>query len=347
MGKNNRNHLLVIRLSAMGDVAMTVPVLHALLQQNPQLEITVLSKGFFKPMFASLPKLTFYEADVKGKHKGILGLFKLYKELKALKIDAVADVHNVLRSTILKFFFTLGGIPVSQIDKGRAEKKALTSGKEFKPLKSTQQRYVGVFKALGFDITLSSASSLPKPKLNAAVSQLVESSSNLRIGIAPFAAHEGKMYPLDLMEKVVDGLQQNNDHHIYLFGGGDKEGKILAQWQEQFVGVTSVVGGLSFEEELSLIAHLDVMLSMDSGNGHLAAMYGVPVVSLWGVTHPYTGFVPFNQPIENSLLADRKQYPLIPTSVYGNKVPSGYERVMETIDPKAVIEKVIEVSRKS
>lgn len=283
MGKNNRNHLLVIRLSAMGDVAMTLPVLQALLQQNPQLEITVLSKGFFKPMFASLPRLTFYEADVKGKHKGILGLFKLYKELKASKIDAVADVHNVLRSTILKFFFTLGGVPVSQIDKGRAEKKALTSGKEFKPLKSTQERYVEVFKALGYAVSLSSSASLPKPKLNATVSQLVKSSSKVKIGIAPFAAHEGKMYPLDLMEKVVEGLQQTNAYHIYLFGGGDKEGKILAQWQKQFVSVTSVVGSLSFKEELSLIAQLDVMLSMDSGNGHLAAMYGVPVISLWGL----------------------------------------------------------------
>ena len=62
---------------------------------------------------------------------------------------------------------------------------------------------------------------------------------------------------------------------------------------------------------------------MDSGNGHLAAMYGIPVITVWGVTHPYAGFAPFLQPEENSITADREQFPLIPTSVYGNKVWGG------------------------
>jgi ADP-heptose:LPS heptosyltransferase len=76
---------------------------------------------------------------------------------------------------------------------------------------------------------------------------------------------------------------------------------------------------------------------MDSGNGHLAAMYGIPVVTLWGVTHPFTGFTPFNQPPENQITSDRKQYPLLPTSVYGNKYPDGYEEVMKTISPSTIL----------
>ena len=125
MAKNEYHHVLVIRLSAMGDVAMTVPVLLAITRKYPGLKITVLTKAFFKPLFSQLPNVTVHIADVKDKHKGINGLWKLYSELKRLRVDAVADLHNVLRSDILKRFFGLTGTPFFQIDKGRSEKKLL------------------------------------------------------------------------------------------------------------------------------------------------------------------------------------------------------------------------------
>jgi ADP-heptose:LPS heptosyltransferase len=98
-----------------------------------------------------------------------------------------------------------------------------------------------------------------------------------------------------------------------------------------------VAGKLGLPQELQLISQLDVMLSMDSGNSHIAAMLGVPLVTLWGATHPYTGFKPFEQPLENCLVSDREQYPLLPTSVYGNKKVAGYEAAMRTIKPETVI----------
>jgi ADP-heptose:LPS heptosyltransferase len=79
---------------------------------------------------------------------------------------------------------------------------------------------------------------------------------------------------------------------------------------------------------------------MDSGNAHLAAMYGVPTITLWGVTHPFTGFMPFGQPIERAILPNLAKYDQIPTSIYGNKVPPGYEKVMHTIKPETVIEAI-------
>ena len=81
-------------------------------------------------------------------------------------------------------------------------------------------------------------------------------------------------------------------------------------------------------------------MAMDSGNGHLAANYDIPVITLWGVTHPYAGFVPFGQPMEHQIVSDRKQYPLIPTSIYGNKFPEGYENVMRSIEPNTIVQKV-------
>ena len=79
---------------------------------------------------------------------------------------------------------------------------------------------------------------------------------------------------------------------------------------------------------------------MDSGNAHIAAMLGVKVVTLWGATHPFAGFSPFNQPEQNALVSDRILFPKLPTSVYGNKKVEGYEDAMRTITVDAVVKSV-------
>ncbi|UOB19438.1 glycosyltransferase family 9 protein [Abyssalbus ytuae] len=343
MQKKPIKHILVVRLSALGDVAMTVPVIKALLQQHPQLKVTILSRGFFKPLFHDIPNLHFHEADVREKHKGAFGLNRLSRELLKLNIDAVADLHNVLRSNILKTFLRLNKIPVVQIDKGRKEKKALTSGKKFYQLKTTHERYAEVFESLGFDIDLSGSLFSKRRELNEKISGFIGGDGKKWIGIAPFAAFKGKMYPLDLMEKVIETLNAAGAYQVILFGGGKKEENLLDAIAGKYNNVVNMAGKFSFEEELTLISNLDLMLSMDSGNAHLAAMYGIKTITLWGVTHPYAGFYPFKQDKNNALLSDKEKYPLIPTSVYGNKLPKGYEDVMRTISPEKVVEKIVSV----
>ncbi len=329
-------HILVIRLSAMGDVAMTVPVLRAFTKQYPEVKLTVLTRDFFKPFFGDLPNTTVYAADLKGQHKGVLGLFKLSKELKTLNIDAVADLHNVLRTKILKLFFF--GKTFEQINKGRTEKKALVKGEIFKQLKTTHERYADVFSTLGYVIDLSEK---PKPlthSISAKAQQLIGNDTNKWIGIAPFAQYTSKMYPLDLLETIIEKLSKN--YKILLFGGGQKEVETLNRFQEKYTNVINLAGQLDLNEELNVISNLDVMIAMDSGNGHLAAMLGVKVMTIWNVTHPYAGFAPFGQPGTLQILPDRSKYPLIPTSIYGNKYPEGYEVAAGTILPESVIKQI-------
>ena len=151
------------------------------------------------------------------------------------------------------------------------------------------------------------------------------------------------MYPMNLIQKVIEELNNTDKYKILLFGGGEAEKNKLEQISKTFTNTLNLVGKVSLEEELIIISNLDIMLSMDSGNAHLAANYGIPVVTLWGVTHPYAGFYPFNQPMENALISDRERFPLIPTSVYGNKIPTGYEKVMESISPENVVNKMLQI----
>lgn len=331
-----------MRLSAMGDVAMTVPVLRAFVNQYPEVKITVVSRPFFKPFFDGIPNLSFFAFDEKKRHKGFLGLLRLFQDLNKLKIGAFADLHNVLRSKVIRTLFALSGKKTANVDKGRAEKKALTSpeNKIFKPLTTMFERHIKVFENLGFPVDLSNPIFPEKAKLDSEIIALIGENNSKLIGIAPFAQYDSKVYPLDLMQEVINQLASTNTNKILLFGGGKKEIELLNSLSKDKENVIVVAGQLKFQQELQLISNLDVMLSMDSGNAHIAAMLGVKVITLWGATHPYAGFSPFNQPLENALVSDRNLYPKLPTSVYGNKKVDDYENAMRTILPEKIVSSV-------
>lgn len=337
-------HIAVMRLSAMGDVAMTVPVLRAFVKQYPTVKLTVISRPFFKPFFDGIPNLEFFAFDEKERHKGFLGLLRLFKDVKKLKIDAFADLHNVLRSKIISLLFALIGKKRATVDKGREGKKELTraENKIFKQLPTMFERHAKVFEELGFPLDLSKPAFPEKAVLSSDVLDIIGNENQKLIGIAPFAQYDSKVYPLDLMKEVIAKLAENSSYKILLFGGGKKEIEILDSLAQPFENVINMAGKIKFQQELQLISNLDVMLSMDSGNAHIAAMLGVKVVTLWGATHPYAGFLPFNQTLENALTSDRDQHPKLPTSVYGNKVVEGYEDAMRTILPQQVVDKLTE-----
>jgi len=335
-------HIAVIRLSAMGDVAMIVPIILAFVKQHPDVKVTVVSRVFFKPIFYNIPNVEFFTAHVHHRHKGLLGLFRLYKDLKSKGVTEIVDLHNVIRSQVVRTLFILNGKKIAYTDKGRAEKKALTQlkGKQFQPLKTMFERHAETFEKLGYAIDLKRPVFLEKETIPEKVIDLIGEKQQQWIGIAPFAHYSSKTYPLDLMRNVVEQLSQNPNLRLLLLGGGKREKEKLNTMAMGLNNVYNLAGMISFENELQLISNLDVMVSMDSGNAHLAAMYGVKTITLWGATHPYAGFAPFHQPFENCLVSDREKYPLLPTSVYGNKNIAGYEDAMRTILPETVVTKI-------
>ena len=147
----------------MGDVAMTVPVLFAFAESNPKVKLTILTKKQFAPLFRDVKTAIVILADFNDLHKGVLGLYKLSRRIRNLNIDAVADLHNVLRTNILKYF--LFGIKFNQINKGRSQKRELTEGINFSPLRSTPERYADVFRSLGFSYELNTPSPRAPKKL--------------------------------------------------------------------------------------------------------------------------------------------------------------------------------------
>ena len=290
-------HILVIRFSAMGDVAMTVPVVYSLAKQYPHVRITVLSRPFARPFFTDLaPNIGFMEADIKGEYKGIKGLNALYRRLVAKQFTAIADLHSVLRSDYLRMRFNLDNFKVAHIDKHRKGKRKLiaANNKQFVQQPTSFQNYADVFARLGYPVDLDFTSiygegkgdltSLPEQIFTDQEGIIHKPGENAPpwIGIAPFAAHKGKIYPMEKMETVIQQLIHSYPQaRLYLFGGGKDETPIMNEWAgkyPQVINASAQLSGLS--QELNLMSHLDVMLSMDSGNMHLASLVHTPVVSV-------------------------------------------------------------------
>lgn len=341
-----KEHILIIRFSAMGDVAMTVPVVYSLATQYPDLRITVLSRNFARAFFENLaPNVDFMEADLKEEYRGVKGLNALYRRLSAKKFTKIADLHNVLRSDYLRMRFNISHYRVEHISKNRIQRRALVAkrNKVLEPLPTTFERYAEVFEKLGYPVKLEFHSLFPPEGGNlsllpTAIGQ--KSDTELWIGIAPMATYAGKYYPVAQMRKVIERLTVNHPQaRLFLFGRGQDEELLFPEWCAAFPQCVYVSHHLEdLRQELILISHLNVMLSMDSVNMHLASLTATPVVSVWGATHPYAGFMGWHQSPENAV---QTELDCRPCSIYGNRLcHRGDMACMNRITPEQLIEKM-------
>ena len=342
-----KEHLLIIRFSALGDVAMTVPVVYSLAMTYPKLRITFLSRSFARPLFEKLaPNVMFMEADLKFEYHGIKGLNALYRRLTAKNFTAVADFHNAFRSEYLRLRFNIDMFKVAHLDKHRAGKRLMVSpiNTKLSPLPTLFDDYADVLAKLGYPIKWQFTSLFPngKPSLQQLrIPEITQKNSEPWIGIAPFALHQAKIYPLEQMRQVIDLLAARYPNcRLFLFGRGEREDRIFPGWCQsvaQCLNVGEIISGL--REELMLMSHLDAMISMDSANLHLASLVQVPVISVWGPSHPFMGMTGWKQEENRIVQAD---LPCRPCTISGNKsCPRGNLECMDRITPEMIVGRTV------
>jgi ADP-heptose:LPS heptosyltransferase len=242
--------------------------------------------------------------------------------------------------------FNLGNYRVEHINKHRRGRRRLTAPyhKQLSQQPTSFQNYVEVFERLGYSVNIQFTSIFPQGGGDISVlpetfSAMLTPPCSPLIGIAPFAAHQGKVYPPHLMQKVIEQLlQQHPQARIFLLGRGKQEDQYFTAWCQQYPQCVNVSQHLeSLQQELVLISHLDVMISMDSANMHLASLTGTPVISIWGATHPYAGFMGWGQSKENAIQVDLD---CRPCSIFGQKpCRRGDYACLNNIKPETIVEK--------
>lgn len=336
--------LLVIRTSAMGDVALVSPVLSEMKKQYPETEIILLTRPAFKSFFNQTEKHVIFFPDFKKRHKGLRGLYRLYKDIQEQEnIDYVIDLHDVIRSKILRYFFRYNGVPVSVIDKGRREKRDLISGKKKVQLRHTVTRYCDTFAAAGFPLTPPGNNIIsPHPSSLPGAAGIFNNISGLKIGVAPYAKHKLKLWPEEYMIRLLNMISERGEVNFFLFGGRD-ESQQLDEFKKKVSGSLNLAGTLSLEEELAVMSKLDFMIAMDSSNMHMAALAGTKVISIWGGTDPLNGFGAWMQPPEYSVKISVDELTCRPCTIYGKgECRRGDLACMNWLTPEKVFARLIE-----
>ena len=336
-------NVLVMRLSALGDVAMTIPVLYPVCRANPDTRFVMLTKKWPASMFHDRPdNLLVLGIDVKTEYKGVMGLRKLASQLRhEYHIDAVADLHNVIRARIISLFMRLHGIPIVHLDKQRARRKALVTHKSDEPVTPTIERYRDVFRQLGLEAPDSFTRLYDNKPLPVSSLVLDKEPGQRWVAISPFSAHEGKVYPPELMAQVVDQLSQRENYWLFLMGGGKDEKIALRKMvgkRKRVISMAEIKHG--FIDEYALLGKCDLMLTMDSANMHLASLMGLKTITIWGATAPACGFLGYGQNASDDIQLDME---CRPCSIYGErKCRYGDYRCLSKIPADEVVKRVIE-----
>lgn len=331
MTRDNQ-HIMILRFSALGDVAMTLPVVYSAAKAYPDVKFSMVTRPFFARLFMNRPKNLDVVAINPKDYSGVTGTARLLGRLGRLRPTAVADLHNVLRTWIIDNYFRCRGVRVAMVNKQRSDRsKALKTGSL---QRSFIERYRDVLAELGLKFELTFNSLFPTAP------QLPEPVEQPAIGIAPFARYFNKTYPPEMMRRVAERLCKRGIN-VYLFGGRGDEAATLEEWAAEIDGCRSVAGRYGIEDELALMSALKLMVSMDSANQHLASLTGTRVLTIWGSTTPECGFTPYGQDESSAMVARTECQPC--TVAGAPACPLGHFNCMRQLNPEAVADRIISI----
>ena len=171
---------------------MTIPVLYSACRQNPGTEFVMLTKPAFSRIFINAPEnLTVVGADLAGKHKGVGGQLALLRQVRP---TVLVDLHDVLRSWVLRLGMHARLGRVAAFDKAREAKRRLTAhGALAAPsVSSTISRYADAFRRAGLTLDGFSFDNLyehtPADAALYASLSAPKQPGEVWVGAAPFAA---------------------------------------------------------------------------------------------------------------------------------------------------------------
>jgi ADP-heptose:LPS heptosyltransferase len=332
---------LIIRLSSIGDIVLTTPVVRCLKKQVPDAEIHYLTKSTYMQILSSNPHIDKVHYLEKSLQSVIL-------ELKRENFDYIIDLHHNLRSMKVKDALKVKSY---SFDKLNVRKWIYTSFKwNLLPDFHIVDRYMDTVASFGvkndgagLDYFISKEdvindSDLPTPHQLGFV------------GVVIGAALNTKKYPFHHVKRLCELL----DHPIVLLGGledADEGDRIAASDK---IKIYNACGKFGLNESADLVRRAKLVVTNDTGLMHVAAAYKRPLISLWGNTVPAFGMYPYYGTKFLQATGARKNelpYDIIeinnlrcrPCSKIGyDSCPLGHFKCMENIDPAQVVARIRE-----
>ena len=313
--------ILLLRLSSLGDIVLTTPVIAALRERYPSNKIELVISKEYESLVPAIHGLT--RVHVFDKTSGMSGLRALRKKLKAEKFDYVLDLHNVLRTRILRRGL---GKSVAVINKRTFLRWLLVKFKidRLKNEPDVIGRYFETTESLG----VKDSGVWPKLQVNSI-------RDNNRVAIAPGSRHWNKRWPAENFATVAKTLVEKG-YHIDIHGSiADCTIANGIASQLPHGTVTNYSGKLNLAEVASELGKASVIITNDSGLMHVAEAVGTKVIAIFGPTIKQFGFAPRDP---NAVVLEVAGLNCRPCTAIGlDHCPEKHFKCMKGIEPDRVL----------
>lgn len=290
--------VLILRFSSIGDIVLTTPVIRAIKLQLSEVEVHYATKKAFVNMLENNPY-------VDKVHQFEDNLNDLVDSLKAEKFDYIVDLHNNLRTKIIKLRLSL---PSKTFDKLNWEKWLMVNMKVNKlPNQHIVDRYMEAAAELGVKKDQFGLDYFIPEKDEVEQEWLPESHQKEYVAYVIGAQHNTKKLPFNRMVELCDKI---NKPIILVGGPDDKEmGEKVEQFFEQTENsapyeeklmemgkktkIFNACGKFNLNQSASIVKNASYVFTHDTGLMHIAAAFKKNIFCIWGNTIPMFGMYPY------------------------------------------------------
>lgn len=330
------NRILIIRLSSIGDVLLTSPMLRVLRRRFPNATIDFVIKKKFKDAIRTNPHIDHvWPYDIAS---GLPGLIQLRRKLKTKKFDLILDLHNNFRSRILRKL----GAPVRTLKKLKLNRFLLVKFKinRYPRIIPVHQRYINTTAEFGIEDDGKGLEFYVDAGAQKTVDERLKSeleTSRPIIGIAPGAGFAAKRWLPEYFAHTAKVLQQEYQAQIWLFGNQDDR-TITDMISEHVNSAVNLAGELPLMQTAAALNRINLLLTNDTGLMHLATALKKPTVAVFGPTVRELGFFPVG---ENALVVEHPNLSCRPCTHMGrHECPKGHFKCMREVTPEQVLRAV-------
>ncbi len=326
-----KTKFLIIRFSSIGDIILTTPVVRCLKKQFPEAEVHFVTKKNYKSLLENNPyidQVFLLESS----------LFDLLKLLKSKDYDFVIDLHNNLRSGIIKNYLRIfswlnlfqekSSLKTFSFDKLNFSKWILVKFKKnILPNVHIVDRYLKTLSSFGIKNDNEGLDYFIPESDIFDLYNLPENYQKDYVVYAIGGQHETKKLPLKKMIELCETIQKS----LILIGGKEdfEQGEKLASELQEKKEIMNLCGKLNLNQSASIIKQSDLVYTHDTGMMHVAAALKKNIISIWGNTMPALGMYPYQTNFE---VIENKDLHCRPCSKIGyNKCPLGHFRCMNEL----------------
>lgn len=327
--------ILLIRLSSIGDIILTEPVIRKLKQIYPHCEVSYLTKKQFVPLLERFENIS----EIIPFHN----YRQTIPDLKSRKFDLIIDLHSKLRTFVIRMLINAPHKVV--YSKHHLRRYLLVKKIHKKPVESTVLLYFNVFRKLRIDKDPTDhypqlISGKPTGPCIDELGTAINDPGKKLIALFPGATHPTKCYPLDYLSVVIDELSSERDCRVVLFGSAGEKGIVNRLIKLCSSEPLNWCGRFDLAELIDVIYLFDIVITNDSGPMHMAAALKKKQVALFGATHPILGFKPHN---DNAVVL-QTELSCRPCSLHGGKeCPRKHFLCMKSIKPEMLKQAVLKM----